>query len=50
MNGGGFERVQDVILAIIGSIALALGHDHDGRLGERGGYGGHPSRIWPTNV
>jgi len=39
-----------VILALISSIALALGHDDDGRPDERGGYDGQSSRIWPTNV
>ena len=50
MSGGGFGWVQDVIRGLIGSIALALGHDHDGRPDERGGYDGQRSRIWPTNV
>ena len=43
-------RAGDVILALIGRIALALGHDRDGRPDEGGGYDGQSLRIWPTNV
>jgi len=40
-----------VILALISSIALALGHDDDGRPDERGGFfDGQSSHIWPTDV